>query len=216
MANPSIERGLRHRSGVNREPRKNDNKTEHENKHPLVDRNKRKQEDATKQKLKEITEEKKIYYSHPCRRGWHTMKKYIAAFIIFIASYVFAFDPTVGAAIALLGIDSVLIGQALLGLAFLIILALEAIRFKVRYYITPSRVVEERGIFSKKINSLHMSIIDTIKVKTNLIDRILNMGDVRIAIIDSNVTFIDIHNPNKVEDLMIKTINEYKSTHRLS
>jgi hypothetical protein len=220
MANSSIERGLRHQGyGQRHEQRPRQGRgrvpPQRREARPLAQRRKEGKEDI-KKRLKDIAEEKKIYYSHPCRRGWHTLKKYIVVFILLVSSSFFFFEPNIISNVSQLGIDSMLVGQVLLGLAIIIIIILEIVRSRVRYYITKSRVVEERGILSKKVNSLHMSIVDTIKVKTNIIDRLLKMGDLEIVIIDSHVTFSDIHDPNKVEDLLIKIINEYKSTHRIA
>jgi len=164
--------------------------------------------------LSEIREEKILYKTHPCRRGWHRLKKYILAFIILIIAIYINIDAMVYFYIETfsMGLSSILT-YLLLIIFFLIIIINEIKRYSIKYYITKSRIVEEKGIFSKKITSLHLSIVDTMRVKTNLIDRFFKMGDVIIYVLESKVIFEDVHDPHKLEEFITQIMNKYKKSH---
>ena len=55
-----------------------------------------------------------------------------------------------------------------------------------------------------------VSIVDTLNVKANFLDRILIMGDLIIGVVENNIKFKDVHNPNGLEDYVSRMIDQYK------
>ena len=181
---------------------------------PQPPRTRPEKEYAPFREMPKIKEEEVLYKSHPCRRGSHMLKKYLLAAIVLILALYIYFDAGVYAYISSVSpLDVSLLLYGLLGLFVLIVLVAEIKRYSITYTITRSRVVAERGVFSRKVDSLHLSIMDTINVKSNFIDRILRMGDLEVGVIDNRVVFEDIHSPHVLEDYLTKVMNDYKRRH---
>jgi hypothetical protein len=154
-------------------------------------------------------EERELYITHPCRRSRRFLKKYILGIIFFSAALYINNTPSVQ---LFLGEQSLYLVYGLTGLFVLIVLANEITRFSIKYYVTPSRVVEERGIFSRKTNSINLSLVESIKSRANLLERLLVMGDLTLSVEQSEIVFRGIHNPEEVETYLSALIERYRKT----
>jgi len=156
-------------------------------------------------------EERVLYKTHPCRRGWHHLKYYILAFVILGITIYINFDASVSSTLG--NIILTPLTYLLIIVFFLIIIIEELKKHFTLYYVTTSRIVKEKGIISKKVDSRQFSIIDSINVKINPLDRLFGIGDLEIGVIENIIVFEDLKNPNAIEDYVAKIISKYKRRH---
>ncbi|URN92545.1 MAG: PH domain-containing protein [Candidatus Pristimantibacillus lignocellulolyticus] len=86
-----------------------------------------------------------------------------------------------------------------------------------KYEITDSRIIVQKGIFTKRRDEIRLYRIRDISTKRNLFERIINIGDITVFSSDTNhAEFIlrNIKNSTQVSDLLGETVEKSRIKHR--
>lgn len=85
------------------------------------------------------------------------------------------------------------------------------------YEITESRIIIEKGIFTKKRDEIRLYRIRDISTKRNLFERMIGIGDITVFSSDAtNPQFLlrNIKNSKNVADLLGATVEKSRIKHR--
>ncbi len=92
----------------------------------------------------------------------------------------------------------------LLALAITIFLYTEIKRINVKYKITSENVVEEKGIFNKKITEIKIKDISGIEIYQSFFDRTLNIGSIGISVLGlkNAIKLEKVSNPKEIAKIL--------------
>jgi len=114
-------------------------------------------------------------------------------------------------------------GLRYIGLGFLVILlilagwiAVKVIKMKLglKYWLTTQRIFVERGILSKRIDEIEMMRVDDVSVRQNVVQRMFDVGDVRVMSTDASdadLTIRGVEGPVKVKEMIREHTQERRS-----
>lgn len=86
------------------------------------------------------------------------------------------------------------------------------------YRITNQRLIIESGILTKRTNEMELFRIRDVSVKRNIIERMFNFGDIKIAstdITNSELVLNNVKGSQEVKDIIRNAVREQRNSQKL-
>lgn len=87
------------------------------------------------------------------------------------------------------------------------------------YKITTQRLIIESGLIGKNVEEVELLRVKDLSVKQSIADKLLKIGTITVFsddISNSKVLLEDIHEVQKVKDIIRKAVREEKAAHNIS
>jgi len=107
---------------------------------------------------------------------------------------------------------AVIAGSIFFPPAILTIPILEIYRKSSKLVVTNERLIKRTGLLTKKVDSLRHDAIMNVHVGQSAMHRFMNIGTVSVGTQSANMSHLDfrgIYNPERIGDLIQKTLKEF-------
>jgi|GEM_PF-1790830 len=150
--------------------------------------------------------EEKIFWEG--RKSRKVFLHYYFFGILFLILGLFSFIGLMNSFFPFLTSFSSYLSFFLFGIGLVFILISEIKRILIKYYLTETRVIKERGIINKFTDYIPYQMIEKISLHNMWYERLLKIGDIEIDTGEESFWLESVNHPEKLEKIIRDIINK--------